>query len=74
MGFKLQVGDVVQVKNRKGDKVVTALLGSCVEVASMKGRPAYWVLNERMVIHSTKTVHRPTPEGMKQVWPEVEGK
>ena len=25
------------------------------------------------LMQSIKTVHRPTPEGMKQVWPEVEG-
>lgn len=71
MEFELKVGDVVQVKNRKGDCVVSAVLGSSVEVVNQKGRKTYWVMSARMVMYSTKTVHRPTPDGMVQVWPEV---
>lgn len=69
--FELRAGDVVQIKNRKGDQVVTEVLGGNVEVVNAKGRKTYWIMNARMVMYSTKTVHRPTPDGLVQMWPEV---
>jgi hypothetical protein len=43
-------------------------LGAILLLAPTGGR-YHW----RPRYDKAKTIHRPTPEGMKQVWPEVEG-
>lgn len=48
-------------------KIVNGYVG----MSSEKGKPHPWWIIEAYFLRLAKTVHRPTPEGLVQVWPEV---
>ena len=66
--FRLQVGDVVTIQRNPEPKIV-----------EMVGRLNIWFANDPVAYTlfdlrtMLKEVHRPTPSGLVQVWPEVEG-
>ncbi len=70
--FRVQVGDVAKLRFHRGKKTVTEIVNGYVGLSSDKGKPYPWWIIEAYFLRLAKTIHRPTPSGMKQVWPEVE--
>lgn len=66
---QLQIGDKLSILDETIQRVELTAEGTVYETEGLRIVPMLLgQLLKRGVI-----VHRPTPEGMKQVWPEVEG-
>jgi hypothetical protein len=73
--FKLQVGDVIRMRGNSWKWKFKALLfttdGDPI-VLLKRGRTQAKMVYQS-AIEGFGTVHRPTPSGLVQVWPEVKG-
>ena len=69
---RLQVGDVARLKGHRGKKTIDEIDGDYIGFVSEKGIPHHQQYRQDVFLRLAKIIHRPTLDGMKQVWPEVE--
>lgn len=73
MDPKLEIGDVVTFYGKNGRWIVEEVYKLSDGQPFCKLRRGQYQVKHVTLrrIHITGTVHRPTPEGLVQVWPEV---
>ena len=72
--FQLQVGDLMIGKSGGGRHVVGFEKIWNEQVAVIRTDDGHtWKEGVQGIETRYKTIHRPTPEGLVQVWPEVKG-